>query len=406
MMELKLVETREDRQHSFSSEIALRAVMDSGIFATLRSVPNGPAAQAVYMALIRRLPCVMPGMKRLSQNTGIKQRQVYRALGVLRQIGLVEGERELSGAGDWDLMEHTILDLRVQSNVKRCKAAIDRLVRSPKAGTDTGDSTSSTRSTVTDDSKPTVRGDAEVLSPVTPKDTIKKQTKNQTFAAGETKSLKPDSSALSRSLSKWGILSAAYLVDERHPNRIHELASNLDAAPSLIDATMGLREWGPDTGIGLKVTHLREYVAEGVTVLSRKAKHQADQQQKILSEARMVLEALPGPVGLEQLHSVGRERCKTLMARGIQRLATTDDVKQVLRKDALACRRILASELETQQYLQKIEAMDEEELGVLRMNILERYPPLTETLSDLPLDSPLLRAEFLKLLRCRDKEGQ
>ena len=78
------------KQAPLATDNALWAAFDSGVFAALRDVSVGPASQAVYAALIRRLPNVHPSLTRLATDTGLSRSTVARALNVLETATLIK----------------------------------------------------------------------------------------------------------------------------------------------------------------------------------------------------------------------------------------------------------------------------------------------------------------------------
>lgn len=302
-----------------TAEHALRAAIDNQVFAALRGLEpldGGRAVQAVYVALIRRLPNVIPDRKRIAIDSGFSESSVKRAIRLLEHSKLIVVERSRGLSSTYHLA-----DLRSPEVASRCVAEIRRMSRSnsPRlAGRVTSEpSTNESRST----SEPGtwVRSGPAVGSHVTPKEAMKIQTKQQGAAAQR---------SLEKTLRTWGLDSAAYLTKRGHRQAIRELTENPELAARAIDATMRKATWSPSAGVGCKVAFLRENlpaVFEGLSVqrppgLRRAPPHDV-QRERARDERHAQAQAVIDAMSEEEFETA----CKRLFAErpGLQRLYGT-----------------------------------------------------------------------------------
>lgn len=236
-----------------TAEHALRAAIDNQVFASLRdleSLDGGRAVQAVYVALIRRLPNVMPDRKRLAIDTGFSESSIKRAISLLERSKLVRVERSKGHSSNY-----VLADIRASEVASECVAAIKKLARgfSPRNDTE-GRATSEPthdESRATSEPSSRVTSDREVGSLLAHKEANKIQLKQQSVAAA---------SLLERTLRRWGLETASYLVVRGHPRAILELAQDPEFAARVIDAAMRKGSWSASAGVGSKVAFLREQV--------------------------------------------------------------------------------------------------------------------------------------------------
>lgn len=238
-----------------TAEQALRASIDNQVFANLRQLEpldGGRAVQAVYVALLRRLPNVFPDRKRLAIDTGFSESSVKRAIKLLELCQLVVVERSLGLTSTYHLA-----DIRSVEIASKCVAFMRQMARSKSSrmareGRVTSDPTfKKSRSTSEPGSEVTC--DEAVGPQVTHKEARKIQQKQQGVAAG---------SSLQEVLNRWGLISASYLASPKHKHSIPALCENSDLAARLIDATMRRAAWSAGAGVGSKVAFLREHVPE------------------------------------------------------------------------------------------------------------------------------------------------
>ncbi len=235
-----------------TAEQALRAAIDNQVFASLRDLEpldGGRAVQAVYVALIRRLPNVMPDRKRLAIDTGFSESSIKRAISLLERAKLVRVERSKGHSSNY-----VLADIRASEVASECVAAIKKLARgfSPRREVD-GRATSEPaqcESRVASEPGSRVTSEPQVGSLKAHKEANKIQSKQQCAAAG----------LLERTLKRWGLESALYLTVSGHRQAIPELAKDPEFAARVIDAAMRKGSWSASAGVGSKVAFLREQV--------------------------------------------------------------------------------------------------------------------------------------------------
>lgn len=237
-----------------TAEHALRAAIDNQVFASLRdleSLDGGRAVQVVYVALIRRLPNVVPDRKRLAIDTGFSESSVKRAISLLERSKLVRVERSKGHSSTY-----VLADIRATEVASECVAAIKRLARDFAAEREVeGQATSEPTecgSRVTSEPSRRVSSELRPGPLLTHKEAIKIQPKQQDAAAG----------LLERTLKRWGLESASYLAVSGHPKAIPELAQAPEFAARVIDAAMRKGSWSASAGVGSKVAFLRQQVPE------------------------------------------------------------------------------------------------------------------------------------------------
>jgi hypothetical protein len=234
-----------------TAEHALRAAIDNQVFASLRdleSLDGGRAVQAVYVALIRRLPNVMPDRKRLAIDTGFSESSIKRAISLLERSKLVRVKRSKGHSSNY-----VLADIRALEVASECVAVIKKLARGFSPRREEGQATSEPtecESRVTSEPGSRATSEPRVGPLLTHKEANKIQPKQQCAAAG----------LLERTLKRWGLESASYLAVSGHRQAIPELAQDPEFAARVIDAAMRKGSWSGSAGVGSKVAFLREEV--------------------------------------------------------------------------------------------------------------------------------------------------
>lgn len=258
-----------------TAEHALRAAIDNQVFAALHDLERldgGRAVQAVYIALIRRLPNVIPDRKRLAIDTGFSESSVRRAIGLLERVKLVRVER-MKGRSS----TYVLADIRASEVASACVAEIRKLARGHSPARRERESRATSEPTVdegrvTSEPGSRVRSEPRVGSLVSHKEAKKIQLKQQGAAAV---------SSIEQTLRRWGLESASYLVTRGHKQSIPELVENPEVASCLIDVTMRSGAWSSGAGVGSKVDYLRRHVGDAVAKLSRQTqKREGDLRPK------------------------------------------------------------------------------------------------------------------------------
>jgi len=187
-----------EEQRAPSTQNQVWAAMDSGVFGALRHLQGhdgGDAVQAVFMALIRRLPNVKPNRKRIAADTGFSVPSVSRAIALLERCGMVRVARSKGLPSIYHLA-----DLRVRDVATQCLAAIQRLVASKprkpqnEGGRISSDTTQGKGGRITCDTGSRISSDTGVESVVIRKEVKKSQEKQQggSAAAAEPGELAPN----------------------------------------------------------------------------------------------------------------------------------------------------------------------------------------------------------------------
>ena len=385
---------------------ALWTAFDSGVFAALRDIRYGPACQSVYTALIRRLPNVHPGLTRLASDVGVSRVTVIRVLAILESIGLITRHRSDTDAGDADTTVYQLADLRDQEVAKRCHALIRKLMKtqtpsSSKGGRCADAPTSSPRGGCVHAPTGRCAGATGVGAPTHPKDTNKKQSKQQEasprFGGGDLDDLREE---ILGALRRWGITGPDHLLDPAKRSAIPELIQRPHEAVQLIDKAMSLRPWTSDCGGGLRVNHLRSHIRKAIRLLEADKQDQEKRHRQFLAQARAVIGQLPAceVSGVDELLP---DRQEELFKRGLDALSQPDDVIALIAADPSARHRIVASELEKERLGSNLDAMGDEDLDQLKQELLEREPGLRRLFRKVDPRSIIIRGTLIEQLRLR-----
>ena len=379
---MKTRERIEEEEAQFGTGNALWESHDSGINAALLALPNGPSCQAVYTALLRRLPNVFPGLTRLEEDSGKSRSMVTRALNILEEVKLITRHR-ITGRNT----EYNIADLRNPIVVRECLRKIGQLRnrKSAERARKRNAKSKARVSTRCTDATSTRCMDATQLgAPVHPKDINKKQTKIQEAAKpldvvvdAVSRKTSRSNDQLAAALRKWGLLDAAwYLLNPDHEKAVKVLIDNPEDAVALIDKTMSRNSWKSTDGIRLRVWFLRKHIAAAVSQIEaeRMAKNQAIQEAK--RKARKLLSRLPkcDMTGIDDLPAKKREE---LLKSGLSSLCDDVAVVEIIRSSDIACRRIVANELESEHLHEEVKLMSDEDLQNEIEKIRSSYPGLS-----------------------------
>lgn len=270
-------------EYRLTAEHALRAAIDNQVFASLRdleSLDGGRAVQAVYVALIRRLPNVMPDRKRLAIDTGFSESSIKRAISLLERSNLVRVERSKGHSSNY-----VLADIRAAEVASECVSAIKKLARgfSPRRESEGRSKSEPTHdeSRATSEPGSRVKSEPRVGSLLTHKEANKNQTKQQGDAAA---------GLLERTLSRWGLESASYLAVKGHRQAIPELAQDPEFAARVVDVAMRKGSWSVSAGVGSKVAFLREQVPGVIQKLKN-----ATRSQPVAASRTRPRENIPAP---------------------------------------------------------------------------------------------------------------
>ena len=401
----------KDNHAKLATASALWAAFDSGVFAALRDVQLGPASQAIYTALIRRLPNVRPGLTRLASDTGLKRCTVLRVLNTLDTIGLVRRHRSNTDVGDSDTTVYELADLRNPEVTTQCHAQIRKLMKkqvpsSSKGGRCTSAPTSSEGGRCVD--APTGRrtGAPGVGAPVRPKDTKKKQPKQQEalplVGGGEVDNFRGE---IIDALRRWGITNPAYLLDPANKSSIPELIQHPHEAVRLIDKAMRLRQWTDDCGPGLRVSHLHSHIREAAQLLEADRRAHEIRHNKLVARARTVIDQIP-VCDESGVNDLSADRYEELLKKGLDALAQRDDVVGLIITDEAACRRVIARELEKERLGSQLDAMDDDDVDLLKQELLARIPTIRSFFRNTDPRSKTLRGSLIEQLRIRRAVAQ
>lgn len=382
-----------------SAEQALRAAIDTQIFSALRELEpldGGRAVQSVYVALIRRLPNVIPSRERLAIDTGFSESSVKRAIKLLELCKLMTVERAKGRSSAYQLA-----DIRRPEEASRCLSAIRGLVRATaKNATPQGRATSEPTvrpSRVTSEPGSRVRGEPEVGSQVAHKGSKKIQFKQQGVAAFE----KPDEEKeLDGVLRHWGLASAKYLVTPGHNRTITALAENPKRAAMLIDRTMRLAPWSATAGVGAKVEFLRANVDATRKCLDAEERARVERQERDRQRATRIAASIAGEIQ-RSLQSVDPEN--ELLLRGLDRLGETREVAEHLAGNKDVRHRIVSMELLREETKREVESMSDDAFQSACENLFEANPGLRRFFVPASRESIGLR---LKLIEHRFAECQ
>lgn len=242
-----------------TAEYALRAAIDSGLFASLRELEpldGGHAVQSVYVALLRRLPNVTPDRRRIAIDSGYSESSVKRAIKLLELCGLISVKRAKGRCSVYH-----VADIRMPEVASGCMAEIKLLVRRHVAGSGKGSRVTSepTAGRGRVRSGPSGRATSAlwVGSQVAQKEARKISSKQQVAACESVRAGECDTE---RVLSRWGLSSARYLVTPGDGRAIPELTEHPERAAMILDATLRQASWSSSAGVGAKVSFLRKNV--------------------------------------------------------------------------------------------------------------------------------------------------
>lgn len=377
-----------------TAELALRAAIDTHVFSALRDLEpldGGRAVQSVYVALMRRLPNVIPDRKRIAVDAGFSESSVKRAIRLLEAAKLVDVER-IPGRPSLYHLE----DLRVSERATAALAAIGKLGhrRSQKQRGRESRATSEPALTWGRVAcEPTGRASCEpvVGSEVTPKEAIKNQAKQQRGAATNWKLDKDLASVLKR----WGLESASYLVKPGDERAIAILTENPNRAKRVVQATMEKGAWSARAGVGARVAFLREHVDEVVSELDRSTERvPVDAARVRAKKVALGLEAL----GVSEGKRADGESLDELVERGLVRLGEQAAVCDVLRCDEVARERIAAAELVRADAERRLSAMTVAEVAECRERLFAERPGLRRLYGDSDSQSTAIRLLLLRQL--------
>lgn len=341
-----------------SAEQAIRAAIDTQIFSALRMLEpldGGRAVQAVYVALIRRLPNVLPDRKRIAIDCGFSESSVKRAIGLLESCGLMEVERikgrssiyHLADVRSGDIASECLSKIRKVSRGSCAKGQeVSRFISGP------------TRNPGRVTCEPSGRAKSEpgVGSEVVQKETSKNQFKQQ--AAAEVENDGKDS--LEMVLRRWGLTSASYLVTPGHERAIAILTENRARAAKLIDRTMRQGNWTDAAGVGARVAFLRENVGRVAARLDLDARDACVKGKEVARRAARIAENLIRPNAVE-LDLLTDERFSMLLRRGLERLDEEEAVLRILAESEPVRQSIVAGELEREEFEEEVRRMPAEE---------------------------------------------
>ncbi len=398
-----------NHQAKLATDNALWAAFDSGVFAALRNIRYGPACQALYTALIRRLPNVRPGLTRLASDVGVSRGTVIRVLTILESIGLITRHRSETDAGDADTTRYELADLRNPEVAKRCHAAIHKLVKTQtpsEEGRCVGAPTFSQGGRRVGAPTGRCAGAAGVGAPAHPKDPIKKQTKQQEASplvgGGNVDDFREE---IVGALRRWGISDPSYLLDPAKESSIPELIQRPHEAVKLIEKAVSLREWTPDCGPGLRVCHLRSHIREAVELLEADRRADKIRRRRLSVKARAVIDRLPssGVSGIDELPASRRDE---LLRRGLEALGEPQNVTAVIATDQAACRRIVAHVLHKEQLGHELDAMSDRDLDLLKQELLVRVPNIRTFFRNTDARSKTMRGLLIQQLRIQQAGKQ
>ena len=393
-----------NHQAKLATDNALWAAFDSGIFAALRDIRYGPACQAVYTALIRRLPNVRPGLTRLASDAGVSRGTVIRVLTLLETIGLITRHRCETDVGDADTTRYELADLRNPEVAKRCLAQIRKLMKTRTPSFSKGGGCADAPTSSQGGRRvgaPTGRcaGAAGVGAPAHPKDPIKKQTKQQEASplvgGGNVDDFKEE---IIKALRRWGISNPAYLLDPDNESAIPELIQRPHEAVKLIEKAMSLREWTPDCGPGLRVRHLSSRIREAVELLETDRQANKIRRRRLSVKAREAIDRLP-PAEVSGVDELPASRRDELLRRGLEALGEPEDVTAVIAADQVACRRVVAHELHKEELGHELDTMNDEDLERLKQELLARIPSIQMFFRKTELRSKTMHGLLIEQLR-------
>lgn len=387
-----------------SAEHALRAAIDTQIFATLRdleTLEGGRAVQAVYVALMRRLPNVVPDRRRLAIDAGVSETSVKRAISLLEECRLIEVKRRSGFSSVYHLA-----DIRLPEVASMCLASIKKLARSESKKEGQGRATceptsKATRATcgptseitrVTSDPTPRVTSEPRVGPQVAHKETNKIQTSKQVVVVEKA------SDRLDEVLARWKLTSASYLTRTGDARAIPLLTDCKVKAARLIDMTMKRGSWTERSGVGSRVNFLRDNVESADAALresERVAKSRSGEMRKRAQELATRLgqgQKMKDPV-------FSPERDDAFLKRALKGLNEPDGVVEHLKGDRDAIRQLVAEEVLWESVTEEISRMTDGEFVASCEKLFESEPGLRKLFSSPKRESVSLRlklAQFLK----------
>lgn len=371
----------------------MRAAIDSGVFAALReleSLDGGRAVQVVYVALMRRLPNVIPDRRRIAIDTGVSESSVKRAIGLLESASLIRVKRAKGRSSVYHLA-----DLRVAEVATSCMKGIRDLVHGTEVRPRRSTSGSTVRgSRVTSGSSPAVTREPTVGSQVVQKEAIKISTKQQGAAC---LNVRRGELETERVLSRWGLSSARYLITPGDERAIPELAENPDRAASILDATLRTASWSASAGVGAKVAFLRENVSCMVSKLKAAEDKRECKLQHAKQRASKIAAHLATPNGQERRELEG-EHFRELLDRGLERLGESDEVLRFLRSDETVRRNVVADELRRDALEREVRGMSEVEFALCCERMFAAQPGLRRIFTGAARESTGLRLRVIEFL--------
>ena len=372
-------------ERSFSATTLLWAAVDSGVFASLRDLPNGQTMQTVYTVLMRRLPNVTVGYERIAEDSGFSARQVKRAVQGLTEHGLVYVERrtrkELGGNA---ANSYTLADLRDRGVSSGVLALIRKsLVSKARGQRKRGD----TRDTPRGDAGDTPRGDTSGQTGVTPevnpgchpchpKDQVKIQEKQQGAAAAH---------SVRKALTRWGLTGAEYLAESGHPKAIPELCGSPEHAIRVLERAMRGVSWGASSGVGARVAHLRSVVATVSSELETQVVATTrDPSNRAQAAAHELFEAWgrPTPISIENVSAQAVEAAFALLGEDAPEDAGSVPPETVSKLVAVCERRREAQSL--------VSSMTDREFQAARDTLLAERPEFGRFFKNSGRSSPAL----------------
>jgi len=383
-----------------TAEYALRAAIDNQVFAALRDLEpldGGRAVQAVYIALMRRLPNVIPDRKRIAVDSGYSESSVKRAIKLLEQCRLIVVERKRGFSSVYHLA-----DIRSVEVASDCVAAIRKLSRTAisrasEEGRVTSEPTRCLSRAICEPSS-RVTSEPDLGPQVNPKVATKNQDKQQRVDAFD------ENEELAQVLKRWGLVSASYLVKPGHKRAIPVLVENPALAARLIDATMKRAVWSPDAGVGSRVAFLRENVGDAVAkrtsddVVKRKREADAFHRAKAVAES---LRDVPIPADFDENGS------NALIERGLNRLGESEAVCRLLRENPVVRKRLLAEELLRDSIEQAVASMTVAEFNAECESLFDTEPGLRRLYGSPNRESVGLRLRLVAfLLEQEGKKGR
>lgn len=384
-----------------TAELALRAAIDSHVFAALRdleSLDGGRAVQAVYVALLRRLPNVRPDRKRIAIDSGVSESSVKRAIKLLEASRLIEVERARGRCSVYH-----VADLRQDELASESLSAIRKLARSgkPRPGRATSEPTRKSPRVI---SEPTsgVLSEPGVGSQANQKDPSKNQTKQQGVACGLKKGRE-----LEETLARWGLESASYLACPGHEKAIPLLVENLERAPELIEEAMKSGSWSAESGVGAKVVYLREHMRDAIRNIEDRERRAADRDRDARVKASEVVAELPN-VEID-LSGITKKRYESLLRRGLERLDEDAAVIRHVVRDGESRMKLVSVEVLRDEVLKRVDEMPAAKFDLVVAELLYEQPRLCKLYGDAAGKSKAVRLcaiEYLVEKAIRESEAK